>query len=297
MIIFDSDWNPQNDLQAMSRAHRIGQTETVNIYRFVTKDSVEEDILERAKRKMVLDHLVIQGMDTSGRAVVGKNEQKKKNMFSSDELSAVLRFGTEELFKQNDEDEESGVGGSKNELCTDEDLDNILARADQDVPEESGGTADNLFNQFKVASFDQAEDDATFWSRLLGTNATSQEDHKSENAAEDSQELMLRQARMQQVCCTIILQHSDGTQQRRYTTLLTANGTFPTSRANPTNGRGSRLWRMPWSGLRTGPARMSRSTGGMHRGLPRWRGASMLTALTTWPWRCRESSLMFRGRM
>ncbi|ONM60448.1 Protein CHROMATIN REMODELING 5, partial [Zea mays] len=47
VIIFDSDWNPQNDLQAMSRAHRIGQQETVNIYRFVTCKSVEEDILER----------------------------------------------------------------------------------------------------------------------------------------------------------------------------------------------------------------------------------------------------------
>jgi hypothetical protein len=53
-------------VQAMSRAHRIGQTETVNIYRFVTSGSVEEEILERAKRKMVLDHLVIQRMDTSG---------------------------------------------------------------------------------------------------------------------------------------------------------------------------------------------------------------------------------------
>jgi SNF2 family DNA or RNA helicase len=56
----------QNDLQAMSRAHRIGQKDTVNIYRFVTSGSVEEEILERAKRKMVLDHLVIQRMDTSG---------------------------------------------------------------------------------------------------------------------------------------------------------------------------------------------------------------------------------------
>jgi hypothetical protein len=46
--------NPQNDLQAMSRAHRIGQTETVNIYRFLTSGTVEEDILERAKQKMVL---------------------------------------------------------------------------------------------------------------------------------------------------------------------------------------------------------------------------------------------------
>jgi SNF2 family DNA or RNA helicase len=58
----------QNDLQAMSRAHRIGQKDTVNIYRFVTSGSVEEEILERAKRKMVLDHLVIQRMDTSGEA-------------------------------------------------------------------------------------------------------------------------------------------------------------------------------------------------------------------------------------
>ena len=42
----------------MARAHRIGQTEAVNIYRFVTSGSVEEDILERAKRKRVLDHVV-----------------------------------------------------------------------------------------------------------------------------------------------------------------------------------------------------------------------------------------------
>lgn len=82
VIIFDSDWNPQNDLQAEARAHRIGQTKTVNIYRFVMKSSVEEDILERAKRKMVLDHLVIQKMDTSGRGALtdkaaSKGERKQ----------------------------------------------------------------------------------------------------------------------------------------------------------------------------------------------------------------------------
>ncbi|VDM82450.1 unnamed protein product [Strongylus vulgaris] len=69
VIIFDSDWNPQNDLQAMSRAHRIGQTRQVNIYRLVTRNSMEEEIVERAKRKLVLDHLVIQRMDTTGRTV------------------------------------------------------------------------------------------------------------------------------------------------------------------------------------------------------------------------------------
>ena len=72
VIIFDSDWNPQNDLQAMARAHRIGQTRQVSVYRLVTKSSVEEDIVERAKKKMVLDHLVIQRMDTTGKTVLNR---------------------------------------------------------------------------------------------------------------------------------------------------------------------------------------------------------------------------------
>ena len=49
----------------------------VNIYRLVTKNSVEEDIIERAKKKMILDHLVIQKMDTSGRMVLQNNKPNK----------------------------------------------------------------------------------------------------------------------------------------------------------------------------------------------------------------------------
>ncbi len=56
VIIFDSDYNPQNDLQAMARAHRLGQKNHVNIYRFVSKGTIEEDILERARRKMILEY-------------------------------------------------------------------------------------------------------------------------------------------------------------------------------------------------------------------------------------------------
>ena len=67
VIIFDSDWNPQNDLQAIARAHRIGQKEEVKIFRLVASSSVDEDIIHRAKNKMVLDHLVIQNMDTTGK--------------------------------------------------------------------------------------------------------------------------------------------------------------------------------------------------------------------------------------
>uniref|UniRef100_A0A8C6MCM3 Uncharacterized protein n=1 Tax=Nothobranchius furzeri TaxID=105023 RepID=A0A8C6MCM3_NOTFU len=60
VIIYDSDWNPHNDIQAFSRAHRIGQNEKVMIYRFVTKSSVEEKITQVTKKKRMLTHLVVQ---------------------------------------------------------------------------------------------------------------------------------------------------------------------------------------------------------------------------------------------
>ena len=60
VIIFDSDWNPQVDLQAQDRAHRIGQKKTVRVFRFVTDNSVDVKIIERADRKLFLDAAVIQ---------------------------------------------------------------------------------------------------------------------------------------------------------------------------------------------------------------------------------------------
>ncbi|KAK5643876.1 hypothetical protein RI129_007721 [Pyrocoelia pectoralis] len=58
VIIYDSDWNPQVDLQAMDRAHRIGQTKEVRVFRFITKNTVEEKIVERAEMKLKLEKLV-----------------------------------------------------------------------------------------------------------------------------------------------------------------------------------------------------------------------------------------------
>mgnify|MGYP003332151632 CR=1 FL=1 len=66
VILFDSDWNPQVDLQAQDRAHRIGQKKQVHIYRLVTQDTIEEKILERAELKLRLDAVIIQ----QGRAQV-----------------------------------------------------------------------------------------------------------------------------------------------------------------------------------------------------------------------------------
>ncbi|KAG9670693.1 SWI/SNF chromatin remodeling complex component, partial [Aureobasidium melanogenum] len=60
VLLFDSDWNPQQDLQAQDRAHRIGQTRPVIVYRFATKGTVETLLLEKAESKRRLEKLVIQ---------------------------------------------------------------------------------------------------------------------------------------------------------------------------------------------------------------------------------------------
>ncbi|XP_067328902.1 chromodomain-helicase-DNA-binding protein 5 isoform X2 [Anolis sagrei] len=88
VVIYDSDWNPHNDIQAFSRAHRIGQNKKVMIYRFVTRASVEERITQVAKRKMMLTHLVV-------RPGLGS----KSGSMTKQELDDILKFGTEELFK------------------------------------------------------------------------------------------------------------------------------------------------------------------------------------------------------
>ncbi|XP_050053318.1 chromodomain-helicase-DNA-binding protein 1-like isoform X3 [Aphis gossypii] len=142
VIIFDSDWNPQNDLQAQARAHRIGQKSQVNIYRLVTKGSIEENIVERAKQKMVLDHLVIQRMDTTGHTVLDKKAKNASIPFNKDELTAILKFGAEELFKDD-------PGADEEPLC---DIDEILRRAE--TRDETSTTVGNeLLSAFKIASF------------------------------------------------------------------------------------------------------------------------------------------------
>ena len=59
VIIFDSDWNPQMDLQAQDRAHRIGSKSEVRVFRLVTNTWIEEEILAKAAYKMGLDEMII----------------------------------------------------------------------------------------------------------------------------------------------------------------------------------------------------------------------------------------------
>ena len=120
VIIYDSDFNPQNDLQAIARAHRIGQKEEVKIFRLVASSSVDEDIIQKAKNKMVLDHLVIQNMDTTGKTVIN-GKKNKTAALSKDELNTIIKFGAADLFKETEE------GGEDGEEV---DLDAILSNAE-----------------------------------------------------------------------------------------------------------------------------------------------------------------------
>ncbi|XP_072837689.2 chromodomain-helicase-DNA-binding protein 2 isoform X2 [Pogona vitticeps] len=151
VVIFDSDWNPQNDLQAQARAHRIGQKKQVNIYRLVTKGTVEEEIIERAKKKMVLDHLVIQRMDTTGRTVLDNSSGRtNSNPFNKEELTAILKFGAEDLFK-----EAEGEESEPQEM----DIEEILRLAETRENEVSTSATDELLSQFKVANFATMEEE------------------------------------------------------------------------------------------------------------------------------------------
>uniref|UniRef100_A0A8C1SMR0 Chromodomain helicase DNA binding protein 2 n=1 Tax=Cyprinus carpio TaxID=7962 RepID=A0A8C1SMR0_CYPCA len=130
-------------------AHRIGQKKQVNIYRLVTKGTVEEDIIERAKKKMVLDHLVIQRMDTTGRTVLDNSSgNSNSNPFGKEELTAILKFGAEDLFK-----EPEGEESEPQEM----DIDEILRLAETRESDQGSSATDELLSQFKVANFTMDE--------------------------------------------------------------------------------------------------------------------------------------------
>ncbi|KAJ8959890.1 hypothetical protein NQ318_011626 [Aromia moschata] len=135
VIIFDSDWNPHNDIQAFSRAHRIGQANKVMIYRFVTRNSVEERVTQVAKRKMMLTHLVVR----PGMGGKGAN-------FTKQELDDILRFGTEELFKENEGKEDEAIH------YDDRAVQELLDRTKEGI-EQKESWANEYLSSFKVASY------------------------------------------------------------------------------------------------------------------------------------------------
>ncbi|XP_071315588.1 chromodomain-helicase-DNA-binding protein 3 isoform X1 [Trachinotus anak] len=153
VIIFDSDWNPHNDIQAFSRAHRIGQANKVMIYRFVTRASVEERITQVAKRKMMLTHLVV-------RPGLGS----KAGSMTKQELDDILKFGTEELFK----DEGEGMKNNSGDKVEDEGnvihydstaIERLLDRSQDATDDSDVQNMNEYLSSFKVAQYMVREED------------------------------------------------------------------------------------------------------------------------------------------
>ncbi|CAI5682061.1 unnamed protein product [Oreochromis niloticus] len=125
VIIFDSDWNPQADLQAQDRCHRIGQTKPVVVYRLVTANTIDQKILERASAKRKLEQMVIHKNKFKG----GKAElNQNKSCIDLDELRELLKArGTEKEVK-----------ASKGNVISDKDLEILLDRSDLLAKEKDG---------------------------------------------------------------------------------------------------------------------------------------------------------------
>lgn len=134
VFIFDSDWNPMMDLQAQDRAHRIGQTKEVRVFRLITARSVEEKILERANRKLQMDAQVIQAGQFNNQSSESDRTQMLKEILQAQ--------------AKGDEEED--------DIPTLEDLNRVLARSDEEF---------DLFQQMDVKRV--ADEDRTGKPRLM----------------------------------------------------------------------------------------------------------------------------------
>lgn len=140
VIIYDSDWNPQMDLQAQDRAHRIGQKRSVRVYRFVTDGTVEEKIYRRALKKLYLDAVVVQQ---------GRLQSKSHQNVSKAELLSMIKFGAEEIFK------------SRHEDVTEADIDDLLGQGEEKSKELTAEAQKQVASS--LASFELGAEEANIY--------------------------------------------------------------------------------------------------------------------------------------
>merc|ERR1711871_1009659 len=131
VILYDSDWNPQVDLQAMERSHRIGQTKPVRVYRLICSGSVEERMINRAGKKLFLNAMVAEKINNDEEvgddAVINESSENDASTavgiggasISKSEAASLIRFGANAVVQNSDESEMS-----------DEKLDRLLERRD-----------------------------------------------------------------------------------------------------------------------------------------------------------------------
>jgi len=128
VILMDSDWNPQVDMQAMARCHRIGQKKIVHVYRFISAGTMEERVVQRAQKKLFLDSMVNRGSTV---------QAQKLDKMGSAEVFEALTFGMDRVLEKDDEDAEDPY-------LTVKDIEELIRRSD---PGEKGLDRDENIDQ------------------------------------------------------------------------------------------------------------------------------------------------------
>jgi DNA helicase INO80 len=117
VIFYDSDWNPTIDSQAMDRAHRLGQTKQVTVYRLITKGTIEERIRKRALQKEEVQRVVIQGggasVDFSGRRAPENRNRDIAMWLADDEQAEMIERREKEMLEAGDFDKQKKKGGRR----------------------------------------------------------------------------------------------------------------------------------------------------------------------------------------
>lgn len=163
VIIFDSDWNPQNDIQAQARAHRIGQTQPVKVYRLLTCKTYEMEMFRAASLKLGLDYAIMHNMK-------GGERNSSGGSLSVKELESLLKHGAYDIFR---EEKEGQSEQSSTQFC-EAGIDSILERSM--VVMHGGDGVQKPTANFSKASFVAAGsdnldiNDPDFWTKIVGLN-------------------------------------------------------------------------------------------------------------------------------
>lgn len=190
VIIMDPDFNPHQDIQALSRAHRIGQKQKVLCFQLMTKDTVEERIMQIGKKKMALDHALIESMDD--------------DEIAGDDLESILAHGAQALFSDDYQKGAIHYDGPA--------IDRLLDRSQTEQTKvDDEGSAEAQFTYAKVWSNDKAnlEDEleaaaeaeapepisSSVWDKILA-----EREEEARRHAEANQERLGRGERRRTVC-------------------------------------------------------------------------------------------------
>jgi hypothetical protein len=145
VILYDSDWNPQNDLQAQARAHRIGQKNQVMVLRLVTTGTVEEKVLSTAQLKLSHEQMVIQA---------GMFHERYSHQASRNMVERAMREKVEGDEDISDEDEICKLlARNEEELAIYQEMDRQATAAAQSTSSESTGHTNYDFGPGEVAKF------------------------------------------------------------------------------------------------------------------------------------------------